>query len=256
MVLTIRGTVPPNHVWFGYLRVATRPYYPRPMQCFLCGKFGHTKVRCPNQPICPTCGESEIHQTCPNPAHCVNCQGDHPTVNRECPNFQHEQNIIRLRVDLGISHPDAVKQYRSRLNAATNSKLQLRLDNAKSTTPAEETRIKLLEKQIAILLEKNAQLQARILEIEKRNNTSEDSDTTLTDTNSEASMDIEDHSPSVNSTPKRGRGSESPDQTSPVRNTKTRKSTQPNPPWYDTQTSSRTPPGNDHSRPIPPSTKG
>ncbi|XP_055605214.1 uncharacterized protein LOC129753418 [Uranotaenia lowii] len=237
MVLTFKGTVPPTHVWFGYLRVPTRPYYPRPMQCFACGRFGHTKTKCPNNPICPNCGDNTLHPECPNPSYCVNCQGNHCTSNRICPAYQHKQNIVRIRVDMGIPHSDAVKEYRSRLNSASHSRVQQRLLNPLPSAQ-DNDKIKALEKKTADLLEQNAQLLAKITAIENSQN--DDSDTTLTDTNSEASMDTTDDSPIRNSTPKRGRGTESPGNISPARQTKSLKSTsQPGPPIYASQSNSK-----------------
>ncbi|XP_055589295.1 uncharacterized protein LOC129741583 [Uranotaenia lowii] len=224
MVLTFKGTVPPTHVWFGYLRVPTRPYYPRPMQCFLCGRFGHTKAKCPNPPICQNCGESTIHPDCPNQPHCINCQGNHPTNNRSCPAYQQEQSVTRIRVDMGISHSEAVKVFRSQLNIVTQSKVQQRLINDNTTSIDHNRKIMELEKQITDLIQQNIELQTKIREIEsKKNIPSDDSDTTLTDSNSEASMDTADNSQPLCSTPKRGRGTESPENISPVRITKNRR---------------------------------
>ncbi|XP_055590381.1 uncharacterized protein LOC129742505 [Uranotaenia lowii] len=224
MVLTFSGTVPPTHVWFGYLRVPTRPYYPRPMQCFTCGRFGHTKGKCSNTPICQNCGENNIHADCPKDPHCNNCRGDHSTTNRLCPAYQQEQSIIRIRVDLGISHSEAAKEFHSRKNSAIISKVQQRIANTNSSPQEDNNKIFELEKQIANLVKKNIELLARIWELEtKKKIQSDESDTTLTDSNSEASMDTADDSQPLSSTPKRGRGTESPEKTSPVRMNKTRR---------------------------------
>ncbi|XP_055590405.1 uncharacterized protein LOC129742522 [Uranotaenia lowii] len=221
MVLTFSGTVPPTHVWFGYLRVSTRPYYPRPMQCFQCGRFGHTKAKCPNPAICQNCGEATIHPSCSNLPHCINCLGNHQTTARTCPAYQQEQSIVRIRVDMGISHAEARKEFRSRLNTATQSNVQQRLINAHSTSHNTASKIQELEQQIAELIKKNIELQAQISQMDtEKKNTCDDSDSTLTDASSEASMDTTDISQQLSSTPKRGRGHESPDQTSPVRKMK------------------------------------
>ncbi|XP_055590039.1 uncharacterized protein LOC129742202 [Uranotaenia lowii] len=218
LVLTFSGTVPPTHVWFGYLRVATRPYYPRPMQCLLCGKFGHTKSRCPNQPICPNCGGIDIHKNCPNPPHCNNCLGPHPTTSRSCSKYLEEQSIIRIRIDRGLTHSEAIKEYKSRINSQSN--LQARINNIASTE--NNLQIKTLEKQIAELLKTNQELQAKIAKLENQIcRDTDDSDSTLTDTNSNTSMDTTDDPPSNTSTPKRGRGIDSPESVSPI-NKKTR----------------------------------
>lgn len=40
-VLKVRGMVPPKKVKIGYLVLETRPWYPNPLRCFVCLKFGH-----------------------------------------------------------------------------------------------------------------------------------------------------------------------------------------------------------------------
>ncbi|XP_055584731.1 uncharacterized protein LOC129737594 [Uranotaenia lowii] len=100
MVLTLQGSVLPPYIYFGFHRVATRPYYPRPLMCYRCERFGHSKNRCPNTPICINCGESSPHDESTNPPHCANCGGNHSAMNRSCPLFKQEQSIVRLKVDI------------------------------------------------------------------------------------------------------------------------------------------------------------
>ncbi|XP_055604230.1 uncharacterized protein LOC129752482 [Uranotaenia lowii] len=156
-LLTIKGTTRPTHIMFGYIRVATRAYYPRPLMCLCCGKYGHTKLRCKQgkEPTCLSCGEKPYHEKCNNPLHCINCDGSHHASNRNCPKFQEEQEIVRLRVDLNISQADAVKEYKSRnLAAQPTNNVQKRLETARisSSIADKDLRIQHLEQQVAALI--------------------------------------------------------------------------------------------------------
>ncbi|XP_055605029.1 uncharacterized protein LOC129753256 [Uranotaenia lowii] len=233
IVLTIRGTAPPTHIRFGYLRIATRPYYSRPMLCQNCGNFGHTKAKCTNETICQVCGESPSHTDCTNQPHCNNCGGPHPTTNRSCPINKQEQEIIRIRTDLGISHSEATRQFKSRMEAAKNSTLQLRLNKAQSIPDDKDRKIQQLERQIAELgkinsqetifklekqvtelIEQNSKLVARIMAMKKEQNPvvdEEDDDDTLTETCSNPLMDTSFEINNPHTTPKRGRTNTPPD---------------------------------------------
>lgn len=64
LILTISGTVVPEHIDFGWSRCRTRPYYPSPMQCFRCWTFGHTGKRCTAPAkVCGRC--NQFHQCHP-----------------------------------------------------------------------------------------------------------------------------------------------------------------------------------------------
>ncbi|XP_055641085.1 C-module-binding factor A-like [Toxorhynchites rutilus septentrionalis] len=140
LILTIRGTVVPEYINFGFLRAGTRNYYPNPMQCFKCYRFGHTTKRCRrNTPLCKNCGkEHKINisgnKICKSPELCVNCKGDHTSSNRTCPIWVRENNITRIRVDEGISHNEARKKYDLQNNGITySSVLQDRLNTIQTT---------------------------------------------------------------------------------------------------------------------------
>lgn len=119
VILTISGTVAPNHIEVGWLRCRTRPYYPSPMLCFGCYKFGHTKARCQQQtPVCGNCSgnhHSDRETPCNEAVFCSRCQSSqHSLSSRKCPEYKVEEDIQRLRVDLGISYPAAKRTFEQR----------------------------------------------------------------------------------------------------------------------------------------------
>lgn len=140
LILTIRGTVIPEFIYFGFIRVPTRNYYPNPMQCFACYKFGHTSKRCrSNTQLCRNCGqthhhENELDRTCNAISFCVNCAGEHPSTSRQCPNWITENRINRIRIDKGISYKEAKLTFDAQNNGPTYaSKVQERLTIAQNT---------------------------------------------------------------------------------------------------------------------------
>nr|XP_049465588.1 uncharacterized protein LOC125907439 [Anopheles coluzzii] len=124
-LLRVDSVTVPEEVRVGCISVRTRPYYPRPMICFKCLIVGHTTARCNSAPACPNCSMPE-HGSCNNPPRCKNCKGDHATLNRSCPVYLAEQNIIRIKVDNCISYPEARKIY----SQVQESAVQKRLANA------------------------------------------------------------------------------------------------------------------------------
>ncbi|XP_055645145.1 uncharacterized protein LOC129781350 [Toxorhynchites rutilus septentrionalis] len=121
LILTIRGIVIPEYINFGFIRAPTRNFYPNPMQCFGCYKFGHTSKKCRTKiQLCRNCGrahpelgneETAKNFICNAPAFCVNCSGNHPSTNRKCPAWVAENNITKVRVDQGISYKEAKQSY-------------------------------------------------------------------------------------------------------------------------------------------------
>lgn len=112
LILTIAGTIIPPHIDFGYVRCKTRPYYPAPMQCYNCWKFGHTSKRCDqSHPTCGTCSVDHAinaDNPCEAEPYCKRCdKHSHTLASRKCPVYCKENEIQRVRVDRGISYPAA-----------------------------------------------------------------------------------------------------------------------------------------------------
>lgn len=113
LILTVCGTVAPKRIFFGPLSAPTRLFYPRPMICFNCCEFGHTRVKCQKMPACTNCsGNAHVEgQQCNQVPYCKNCQGDHAPVSRKCPWYAKEEKIIKIKVEAGVSFGEARKEY-------------------------------------------------------------------------------------------------------------------------------------------------
>ncbi|XP_055621902.1 uncharacterized protein LOC129765525 [Toxorhynchites rutilus septentrionalis] len=112
LIITLRGTVVPEFIYFGFIRAGTRNYYPNPMQCFKCFNFGHTSKRCKREnPLCRNCSKEHPKdfdfKLCNTPALCINCQGNHSSSSRKCPVWLKENEITKIRIDRGISYKEA-----------------------------------------------------------------------------------------------------------------------------------------------------
>lgn len=129
-LLRVDSVMIPGEVRVGCISVRMRPNYPRPMICFKCLIVIHTTARCNSAPACPNCSMPE-RGTCNNPPRCKNCKGDYATLNRSCPVYLAEQDVIRIKVDNCISYPEARKIYRQ----VQESAVQKRLANAQQQQP-------------------------------------------------------------------------------------------------------------------------
>ena len=121
-VLTIKGQTIPKRINSGYLKKETWPYIPNPQRCFQCQKFGHTKNSCKGKAVCAGSGE-EGHNLddCQNEPKCVNCQGDHVAISRNCPKWKIEKGIVTLKYTEKISFADARKRLQPSFDPSKDS---------------------------------------------------------------------------------------------------------------------------------------
>ena len=89
----------------GFFNVRVRQYVPNPLRCFKCQRFGHTQEQCMSQAISVSCSEKAHSPPCQSSPHCINCDGPHVSNSRDCPKFQMEREIQKIRCNfqrLGI----------------------------------------------------------------------------------------------------------------------------------------------------------
>ncbi|XP_062541417.1 uncharacterized protein LOC134209448 [Armigeres subalbatus] len=102
--------------------------------------------------ICLRCsglhGISEGEQ-CENPPCCIQCKADHPTTSRECPKYKQEEQIVRLKVDKGISFAEARRIFLENTRQETYAGV-VQEHIQKQLTEKDQT-IATLQKQIAAL---------------------------------------------------------------------------------------------------------
>lgn len=111
IVATFNKPILPKHIRIGFEQITVEPYFPSPLRCNKCQKYGHKLSECIEQK--QTCGKCSGDHTgeCKNPAKCSNCGNNHFAWNTGCPIFIKEQTIIKLRINNKISQTEAVKMY-------------------------------------------------------------------------------------------------------------------------------------------------
>ena len=97
----------PKEITVGYLKVKVALFVPNPMHCFNCNKFGHTSQCCKVAAKCTGCGKDKHEGQCEGPKLCSNCNGPHASSSKDCPVWQKEKEIQRVRVEKRISFPEA-----------------------------------------------------------------------------------------------------------------------------------------------------
>jgi hypothetical protein len=122
-ILTFDAIDVPNDVYIGYMRYNLRTYYPRPLRCSRCCIFGHSKKRCnAEKEACRNCDkEPHIGTNCEK-KYCRNCKKyTHCSFDKECPIFEMEVAIVRIKIDKNISYGQARAFLEKEMNRSTES---------------------------------------------------------------------------------------------------------------------------------------
>ena len=107
LFLTFGSPEPPKEITVEYLKVKVAFFVPNPMRCFNCNKFEHTSQRCKFAAKCTGCGKDKHEGHCEGPKLCSNCSGPNASSAKDCPVWQKEKEIQRVRVEKRISFPEA-----------------------------------------------------------------------------------------------------------------------------------------------------
>ena len=69
--------------------------------------FAHTSAGCKTTAKCVRCAKEKHDGECDGSQKCSNCSGPHAASAKDCPVRQMEKEIQRVRVEKGISLPEA-----------------------------------------------------------------------------------------------------------------------------------------------------
>ena len=97
----------PEKIKIGFQLYNVRPYYPPPLRCFECWEFGHPGKMCKNKKRCVKCGETHTPENCNNTPKCINCNKQHLTTDPKCEKLKQEKEIVKIKVDRGITFKEA-----------------------------------------------------------------------------------------------------------------------------------------------------
>nr|XP_029723039.1 uncharacterized protein LOC115263799 [Aedes albopictus] len=164
MVLTFQGTTVPEYIYFGYEKVATRPYYPSPLQCSKCHRFRHTRKYCTEAALCADCSSEHVDESTPCSADplCINCSGPHSSRSRDCPVKISETKIVKIKVDQDVTYTEARKIHESRKEpgptmSSTVNDLQKKLEEKDQEIAKLRTLLQNLIREVADLKKQNQQ---------------------------------------------------------------------------------------------------
>ena len=98
---------------------------------------------------------------CQRPAKCVNCSGEHPANSKQCPAWEKEKKILKIKCEQNISFPKAQKQYeqfygtRSYANAVKPGTCNKSTQTDRKSTQTDDSFTEYLKKQEQSPSEKN-----------------------------------------------------------------------------------------------------
>jgi hypothetical protein len=120
-VLTFLGRACPDKLKIGYSIYSIDKYYPNPLRCGKCCRWGHTAAVCKDSLICSFCSaKGHSRDLCPSTIpRCTNCKGTHDALAKTCPIYLQELRACHLTADLGISFSEA--RIRIRTGAVDNT---------------------------------------------------------------------------------------------------------------------------------------
>lgn len=109
--LGFRGSYLPSYVSIDGLKIKVDPYVFPVSQCSKCWRLGHMSKRCPyNKIVCPKCGG--MHANCETTVFkCINCQGDHMALYKQCPVFIKEKKLRELMAEYNCTYKKALTVY-------------------------------------------------------------------------------------------------------------------------------------------------
>ena len=112
-IFTFNLSVLPAIVRIGLIQAKADVYIPNPFRCYKCQVFGHHENKCGRQAICVNCSMREHCQPgqCQRTAKCVNCSGDHSANSKECPQWEKERKILKIKCENNLSFPEVRKQF-------------------------------------------------------------------------------------------------------------------------------------------------
>ena len=110
-VLTFFSSVCPKYIRVGYSQYAVDVFIPSPFRCGKCCRYGHSAINCRSGTKCSKCGAGDhLRQSCPSEiVRCVNCKGEHSSLDKNCPTYKLEQKICETRVNHKVSYALAKK---------------------------------------------------------------------------------------------------------------------------------------------------
>lgn len=198
--VTFNGKELPTRLKIGYSSYPVKVYYPAPMGCLICLRYGHMARNCkvsPSKATCRQCGGTcclkvvqkdgkrkyikDASHVCKEIQVCHLCpqaSNNHKPGGPLCPAKKGEQKVIKLKMDKKLSFGEARKRVAKRNEETSYSNVVKRamagpsVDHTYNVVPmleggrAEE--LQLVKDKIAAVSEENAMLEQHMRELEEK----------------------------------------------------------------------------------------
>jgi len=108
----------PSEVKLGYMLFRVKKYIRRPLRCFKCNRYGHVANHCRGKLRCSICSDEHKCSECSVAAapKCPNCCGSHSAIEKICPRYQRETEMLKLKTVANLSYAHACKEPRTSRN--------------------------------------------------------------------------------------------------------------------------------------------
>ena len=138
LIITFSVAKRPQHLKVMWQRLSVKPYYPNPLRCYKCQRYGPHSSKYKASTHCGNCSSTEHSgENCKEAPHCANCDGDHPANSRSCPRWDLEKKAMKIKVDEDLSFREARKRveppkqptYAAVTSASNNKTIQQQLSD-------------------------------------------------------------------------------------------------------------------------------
>jgi len=126
IIITFQTLTLPDSLNIGYEKIRVRPYIPLPLRCRKCLRFGHPTPTCKSpDELCKNCSEkvhTEENEKCNSEKCCINCKhmfetdAKHSPLDRSCPTFIKQKELITIKTTQKVDHKTALELYYTRRN--------------------------------------------------------------------------------------------------------------------------------------------
>lgn len=112
IICTFDGQNLPNRVFSFFSALPVEQYVYPTIQCFLCCRFGHTRIQCRSKGKCFKCSEEHDSKSCTietTNAKCPLCSGKHFGISKSCPEYRRQLEIKKQMATYNIPYAEANK---------------------------------------------------------------------------------------------------------------------------------------------------
>lgn len=112
--VTVRGQTIPDSINLWGIKVNTNIFIPSIRQCFKCGQLSHMTKFCTNKSKCLRCGDDfdTTHDICMKSPRCMNCEGEHCTLDKNCPEVILRKETTQMMAIYNIDFNEARRRLR------------------------------------------------------------------------------------------------------------------------------------------------